>query len=163
MKKIVSLKCPGCGAVLSDENSDVMFCKFCGSKLIIDNDNEYIYKNINVADVKRAETEQLVKLKELEMREKENEHKKELLKIKIKSSIALASIGIIMMILGDAFGSASGNPNSAWHTIATIGMFPLMGSAYIWLFSMKDNTKNEEKEVEEEEVEEEEVEDDDDF
>lgn len=146
MKKIVSLKCPGCGAVLSDENSDVMFCKFCGSKLIIDNDNEYIYKNINVADVKRAETEQLVKLKELEMREKENEHKKELLKIKIKSSLALASIGIIMMILG------------LWE-----GMFILMGSAYIWLFSMKDNTKNEEKEVEEEEVEEEEVEDDDDF
>ena len=68
MKKIASLKCPSCGAVLSDENSDVMFCKFCGSKLIIDNDNEHIYKNINVADVKRAETEQLVKLKELKMR-----------------------------------------------------------------------------------------------
>ena len=157
-EKIASLKCPSCGAVLSDENSDVMFCKFCGSKLIIDNDNEHIYKNINVADVKRAETEQLVKLKELEMREKENEHKKELLKIKIKSSLALASIGIIMMILESAFGSASGSSDSAWYTIEMIGMFLLMGSAFIWLFSMKDNTKNEEEEVEEEEVE-----DDDDF
>ena len=72
-----------------DENKDVMFCKYCGSKLIVDNDNEYIHKKVDVADVKRAETEQLVKLKELEMKEKENEHKKEVLRIKIKSSIIL--------------------------------------------------------------------------
>jgi hypothetical protein len=100
-----------------------MFCKFCGSKLIIDNDNEYIYKNIDVADVKRAETEQLVKLKQLEMKEKENEHKKEVLKIKIISSIALAIVGIVML------------------RFDVIGMFPLMGSFYIWLFSMKDYSK----------------------
>ena len=123
IKKIVTLKCPGCGAVLSDEDKDVMFCKFCGSKLIIDNDNEYIYKNIDVADVKRVETEQLVKLQQLEMKEKENEHKKEVLKIKIISSIALAIVGIVML------------------RFDVIGMFPLMGSFYIWLFSMKDYSK----------------------
>ena len=143
MKKIISLKCPSCGAVLSDENKDVMFCKYCGSKLIVDNDNEYIHKNVDVADVKRAETEQLVKLKELEMKEKENEHKKEVLRIKIKSSIILLAIGIIMMVLGFAFGSASGDSDSGWYMVAMVGMFPLMGAAYIWLFSIKDNSSKE--------------------
>lgn len=149
MKKIVSLKCPGCAAVLSNGDKDVMFCKFCGSKLIIDNDNEHIYKNIDVANVKRAETEQLVKLKQLEMKEKEEEHKKVILKLKIKSSIALAVVGIMMMVIGEIFGSASDDSDSGWYMITMIGLFPLMGSGYIWLFSMKDNSK-EDKENDEE-------------
>ena len=51
------------------------------------------------------------------------ENKKEVLKIKIISSIALAIVGIVML------------------RFDVIGMFPLMGSFYIWLFSMKDYSK----------------------
>lgn len=43
------------------------FCKYCGAKVILDNKNEYIHRYIDDADVKRTETEQLVKLKELEI------------------------------------------------------------------------------------------------
>ena len=135
MKKIISLKCPACGAVLSDEDKDVMFCKYCGSKLIIDNDNEYIYKNIDVADVKRAETEQLIKLKQLEMEEKEKEHQKNILKIKIISSIALTIIGILMMVLGEIFDSI----------ITMVGMFPLIGVLYIWVFGLVKDAKDKSK------------------
>ena len=147
MKKIINLKCSGCGAVLSDENEGVMFCKFCGLKLKIDNDNEHIHKKIDVADVKRAETEQLVKLKQLEMKEKEIEHQKALLRIKIKSSIILVVIGIIMMVLGFACGSATGDSDSAWYMVAMIGMFLLMGSTYIWSFSIITNSKKKDDDV----------------
>ena len=70
--KLLTLKCPSCGGHLSiEEDRDFIFCQYCGTKIIIDRDNEFTYRHIDEADVKRAETERIVKLKELEF-EKEN-------------------------------------------------------------------------------------------
>ena len=70
--KLLTLKCPSCGGQLSvEEDRDFIFCQYCGTKIIIDRDNEFTYRHIDEADVKRAETERIVKLKELEF-EKEN-------------------------------------------------------------------------------------------
>ncbi len=70
--KLLTLKCPSCGGQLSvEEGRDFIFCQYCGTKIIIDRDNEFTYRHIDEADVKRAETERIVKLKELEF-EKEN-------------------------------------------------------------------------------------------
>ena len=102
MKKLIKLKCPNCNADLSfKEERENYFCEYCGTKLLLDNDNEFIYKHIDEAEVKKAETEQLVKLKELEMKEKEMEQKRMLLKIKIIISLILGAIAAISFIFGD--------------------------------------------------------------
>ena len=107
-------------------------------ELVLDNDNEHVYRHIDVADIKRAETEQLVKLKELEIKEKEKEYKGKMVKVKIMISLFLAAIGVVMMILGNTMGTESGDSNSGWYMVSMIGFFPFMGAAYIWLFSIGD-------------------------
>jgi len=43
---LYQLKCPGCGAVLDvDETTiDVMFCKYCGSKILLDGQSDTAVK-----------------------------------------------------------------------------------------------------------------------
>lgn len=139
MKEIIKLTCTSCGANLTiDEEREHLYCQYCGAKLVLDNDNEHVYRHIDVADIKRAETEQLVKLKELEIKEKEKEYKRKMVKVKIIISLFLAAIGVVMMILGNTMGTESGDSNSGWYMVSMIGLFPFMGAAYIWLFSIGD-------------------------
>lgn len=139
MKKLIKLTCTSCGANLTiDEKREYLYCQYCGAKLVLDNNNEHVYRHIDIADIKRAETEQLVKLKELEIKEKEKEYKRKMVKVKIIISLFLAAMGIVMMILGDSMGAESGDSDSSWYMISMIGFFPLMGAAYIWLFSIGD-------------------------
>lgn len=73
--KLIILKCPSCGAQLSvEEGRDYTFCQYCGTKIILEKDNVFIYRHIDDADIKRAETERIIKLKELEIEERS--HKK---------------------------------------------------------------------------------------
>lgn len=94
MKKVITLKCPNCGSNLSfGEERDYLFCQYCGVKLIIDNENEHIYRHIDEADMKRAETEKIVKLKKIEFNEKKA--KKE-----SKTDMLIGIIVIILLIVG---------------------------------------------------------------
>ena len=62
-----SVRCPDCGAYLSvEEGKKSIFCSYCGANVIVTNDNEYINREVNEADIIRAETERMVKLHELE-------------------------------------------------------------------------------------------------
>lgn len=72
--KFTSVKCPECSANLPiEEGRERIFCSYCGTQIIMTNENEHTYRHVDEAEVKRAETEQLVHLKELELEEKENE------------------------------------------------------------------------------------------
>ena len=74
MKKIIQLKCANCGADLKiEEKREVIYCQYCGTKMLLDDENEHTYRYIDEAEIKRAETEQMVKLKELELKEKRQE------------------------------------------------------------------------------------------
>ena len=76
--KLNSVKCPECGATLPiEEGRTQIFCSYCGTKVIVTNENEYIYRHIDEAEVKQAETDRMIKLRELEMEEKENSFEKE--------------------------------------------------------------------------------------
>ena len=62
--KMVSVRCPDCGASLDiEEGRRQIFCSYCGSKVIIQNDNEYIYRTVDEAEVRQADTQRLVMLK----------------------------------------------------------------------------------------------------
>ncbi|MCR5638936.1 MAG: hypothetical protein K6F97_08890 [Lachnospiraceae bacterium] len=66
-----SVRCPDCGAYLSvEEGKKRIFCSYCGANVIVTNNNEYIYREVNEADIIRAETERMVKLHELEQEKK---------------------------------------------------------------------------------------------
>jgi len=131
-----SVKCPDCGASLPiEEGRKQMFCTYCGSKIIITNENEYIYRHIDEAGIKQAETERIVKMRQLDLAEKKRIASEKTKKVKIISSLLLAAIGILLMVIGGLAGSASGDPDSGYYTMSMIGFLLLMGAGYIWLFS----------------------------
>lgn len=68
--KFNSVKCPECGASLPiEEGRDRIFCSYCGTQVIVTNENEHIYRHIDEAGVKQAETDRMVRLRELELEE----------------------------------------------------------------------------------------------
>ena len=91
--KFTSVKCPDCGAVLPiEEGRNQVFCSYCGSKIIMTNENEYVYRHIDEAEIKQAETERILKLKKMEMIEKKNEEAAKIKRIKIKLTIVFRNI-----------------------------------------------------------------------
>ena len=65
-----SIKCPECGASLQiEEGRTQVFCSYCGTKVIVTNENEHIYRHIDEAEVKQAETDRIVRMRELELEE----------------------------------------------------------------------------------------------
>ena len=112
--QFVSVKCPECGAALNiEEGREQIFCSYCGTKIMVHND----------------------KMKQMELAEKKRLASEKMTKTKIKISLILAVVGILMMSLGYLAGSATGDSDSGFYMISMIGFFPLMGAAYIWLFS----------------------------
>ncbi len=133
--KAISLKCPECSASLSvKEGRDQLFCQYCGAKIVLQNENERIYRRIDEADVKRSETERLIRLKELEMEAAKREDEKASKRLKVKISLALLVAGIAMAVFGNVLGEASGNPDSSFYAMSVIGLMLMMGAGYIWLF-----------------------------
>ncbi len=97
----VSLKCPECGASLDiEEGRKQLFCAYCGHKIIIQNDNEHIIRHIDDAEVLHAETEQAVKLKQLELEEKLIEDNRKARIVRIKISIVLGAVGLAFSLIG---------------------------------------------------------------
>ena len=127
---INSVKCPECGASLPlEEGRTQVFCSYCGMKVLVTNENEYIYRHIDEAGIKQAETDRIVELKRLEMTEKKRAAKEKTTKLKIIISLALVAIGILLMVIGE-------NGDSM---LSLIGFFPLIGAAYVWMFRQKED------------------------
>ncbi len=88
--KFVSVKCPDCNATLSiEENRETAFCTYCGAKVIIHNDNEHIIRKIDEAGIKKAEVEQNIRMKELELEEWKMRHEERTKVTKIRLVTAL--------------------------------------------------------------------------
>ena len=127
MKNLIKLKCTSCGANLSiEEKRDILFCQYCGAKLILDNENEYIYRHIDEADIKRAETEQIVKLKELEIAEKKREENKKTVKFMVNITLICSLICIIFFIIA----SSSGDEDH-WGYMVSLIMMACIG--WMWI------------------------------
>ena len=75
--QILSLKCPECNATLNIEGDRTYaFCTYCGTKILLNNENEKIYRHIDEAEIKQAETDRIIRLKQLEIAEKKRAEKK---------------------------------------------------------------------------------------
>lgn len=94
--KLISLKCPDCGAHLEiEDNRTEFFCTYCGAHVMLNNENEYIYRHVDEAKIKETEAEYAYRLKQLELEEKREEQAKKLLIFKIGLSILLGLLAII--------------------------------------------------------------------
>ena len=130
--QLISVKCPECGAQLNiEEGREQAFCTYCGAKILLHNENEYIYRHIDEAGIKQAETDRIIRMKQMEYAERQRLSKEKKTAVKIVVSLALAVVGILMMVIGSTGGSDTG-------MLSLVGFFPLLGAAYIWLFSKKD-------------------------
>ncbi len=141
--KVISVKCPACGADLDiEEGRKQAFCTYCGAKILLENENERVFRTIDEAGIKHAETERMVMLKKMELLEKQREDIKKSKAARTKICIIMGITGLVMTCLGYMLGSLTGNPDSGFYMISMVGFFPLAGSAYIWIYS-----KNAEEDV----------------
>ena len=99
--KMISYRCPDCGASLEIAEDRVQgFCTYCGAKIQFQNENEFVLRSVDEADVKRAETEQMLELKKMEMLEEMRKERKKMKALEFKGSAAIALIAGIMMLVG---------------------------------------------------------------
>jgi len=135
---LIPIRCPKCGANLNiEEGRSTAFCTYCGTKILIHNENEHIYRHIDEAGIKKAETDQMMMLKKMELAEKNRVDREKTKKLKVIISLSMAVLGMLLMVLGFILGHNSGDPDSGLYALAMVGMFSLLGGAYIWLFSKK--------------------------
>lgn len=101
--KMVLIKCPKCGANLEyEEGRKILYCKYCGAKVAIDNDNEYTYNYHTTDDaaVEKAKAERDIKLRNIEReerKEKEQEKSKRRALLLVFCMIAISYIALFIM------------------------------------------------------------------
>lgn len=103
--KITSTTCPNCGANLPiEEGRNQMFCSYCGTSIVITNENEHIYRVVDEADVIHEETEQMVQLRRIELEEQRLQMEQQRMQSREKSKAKTTKIrvffGIIAAITG---------------------------------------------------------------
>ena len=130
--RFTAVKCPECGAELNiEEGRKQAYCTYCGTKILINNDNEHIYRTIDEAEIKKAEAEQIIRMRELDLLEKERAQAEKLRSQKVKVSAALAVAGTLMLCLSFMTGlGGAGGPES--YVFMTVGLIMLLAIAFIW-------------------------------
>lgn len=90
----ITLECPACGAGLEvGADREFCICPYCDTKIKLHNENEHIYRNIDEAGMVQAQTDRMIRLRELELEAQE----KKADNIKI---IALAVVTALLIIIG---------------------------------------------------------------
>ena len=139
--KLISVKCPDCGQTLSiEEDRTQAFCTYCGAKVLISNENEYVFRQVDEADIKKAETERLIKLKELELQERREVHGLNLRRV-LTVIWLFISIILLAIIITKMAGSEDGF-ESGFMMLLYIGMPFVGGGAYLifkWLPEKEDD------------------------
>ena len=131
---LTTVKCPDCGASLPiEEGREKIFCSFCGAQIQITNENEHIYRHIDEAELKQAETDHLIKLKQLEMDEKEYASEELRKNIKFKISIILGALGLVCMFIGYLLDDGS--------AFLMVGMVSFIALMYMWLLGNNNDDK----------------------
>ncbi len=132
---LISVKCPDCGQTLSiEENRTQAFCTYCGAKVLISNENEYVIRQVDEAGIKKAETERLIKLKELELQEQREIQTRKLRRV-LTVIWLIISVILLVIIISKIAGSSDGF-TSGFLMLFYIGGPIIGGGAYLifkWL------------------------------
>ena len=131
MIRMISLKCPECGADISiEEGHKQCFCQYCGAKIMIDDGSTtHTYRKVDEARIKEAEVDKLIRLKELEIKQKEAERKGKIKILKIKAVLLLVFTGAIVIIFGQL---------RDYVMLEMCGLFPIIVALFI-VMSLSDS------------------------
>ena len=121
MKSVIALNCPSCGAELSvDEEREYTFCVYCGTKIMLKDQNEQTMRHIDEADVIRAKTEREIAMQELALKEMARQRDR----TKLLLYIIWGVVSVICAILGYGFGfSMDGGASVGLIMLGIIGLF----------------------------------------
>lgn len=104
--QLIAVKCPACGADISVESTrEFSFCTYCGTKILMNNENEHIYRNIDEARIKEAETDRMIRLRELELEEKENARGRKSKFLAYGIALAFVLVGALICLANVAAGA----------------------------------------------------------
>lgn len=128
--KFTSVKCPECGAALRMEEGRMqMFCSYCGTEVIMTNENEHICRHIDESQIKKTEAEKEIQLKKIELIERRRLASEKIKKVKIVISIILGVLGICLLLAGAGMGGL-------------VGLLVLEIIMYIWIFGEKEKEED---------------------
>jgi endogenous inhibitor of DNA gyrase (YacG/DUF329 family) len=134
--KMISVKCPECGASMTIEGDrKKAFCTYCGAQIILYNENEYTININNEAEIKRAETDQMVNLRKMDFAEKAMQATSNRRTIRVIINLALLAIGILMILVGYGLNALVGE-NESLEMIGILGTLPILGAGYMFLDGM---------------------------
>lgn len=129
--KINVINCPSCGAAIPiQEGTSQITCSYCGSKFTITNENEFVYRHVDEAKMKIAETERMKWQYEKEQKEKRQKYEQ----IKLLVIIAIVAGLLFIAAIGYLFGDSN------------ITFFGLMGAIIFAEFSFIYYMGNKDKE-----------------
>lgn len=98
--EVMQMKCPNCNGELTVERGrKECFCSYCGTKLVIVDNNEYTVRTVDEAAIEQAKTEQLRIEREAEARRRNDEDGMKFMKW---LGIAFAIMFLIVLI-GELF------------------------------------------------------------
>lgn len=143
--KFITAKCPECGSSLQvEENRDMAFCSYCGAKVIIHNENEYITRNIDEAEIRKAEVE--AKRADTEAKRVETENYIKLQELhdsrKGKKGLLIGFIvGIVLTMIGWSAMATENNALVGLGVLAMFGPFIALYTGCTLLFGKGDDGK----------------------
>lgn len=144
--KIISLTCPSCGAGLENikvrDGMGTCFCTYCGTKIAIQDENQFTYRQIDAARIKEVEAAQAIRMKELEMEERRRKDQRKRTLFTATIALILATIGLLMIVVGYLVGSASGISDSPFYVVSLMGFFPILAGAFVAVVFLPNNEKS---------------------
>ena len=150
--KLISVKCPDCGQTLPiEENRTQAFCTYCGAKVLISNENEQVVRHIDEADIKKAETDRIVRLRELEITKKKSSHQKLLTALWIILSLALLTLAVLIMLSPSTETKDSWADGFLFFGLFCIPVIWVSGYLVLKWLPEREERKEEEKRLKEEE------------
>lgn len=96
--KLNALKCPNCGATISNTNNrDTFFCSYCGTKITATNENERAFRFINEAKLRKIDAKREKDIKRIETQGERTENSIKVLKTVGKGY--LIYVGVVFLIV----------------------------------------------------------------
>ena len=101
MKTLFELKCPSCGAQLDcEEGMEHIFCKYCGTKILINDENSYTFKNVDYAEIEKAKNEsKRISIQEDIIKREYEKEEKETKRYNKNSLIFAGMLAVFILIL----------------------------------------------------------------